>query len=222
MGALERSLERKRSFLFDLDGTLLDSNDAHALAFRRALADDHPELARAFDYAPVRGLPTPDSFRRLGVSDPEVVARLADRKRALYRDLLRSGDVGLHVGARELVAALHGRGASLVLVTSASRCTAEEAISRTGLGPHFRGIVAFEDAASPKTTPGPFVVALTRFELDSATCLTVEDAVPPALASLHAGVDAVLVHAPEAPDSIPSFPSLRELAKALLTEEARR
>jgi beta-phosphoglucomutase-like phosphatase (HAD superfamily) len=216
------ALERKRSFLFDLDGTLLDSNEAHALAFRRALADEYPELARAFEYATVRGLPTPDSFRRLGVDDDEVVVRLADSKRLLYRDLLCGGDVRLHEGARELVAALHGRGASLVLVTSASRRTAEEAISRGGLGPHFRGIVAFEDAASPKTSPGPFIVALRRFELDAATCLTVEDAVPPALASLRAGVDAVLVHATEAPDTIPSFSSLRELAKALLTEEDAR
>jgi HAD superfamily hydrolase (TIGR01509 family) len=216
------ALERKRSFLFDLDGTLLDSNEAHALAFRRALADDHPELARAFEYAPVRGLPTPDAFRHLGVRDPEVLARLADKKRAFYRDLLCRGDVPLHVGARELVAALHGRGASLVLVTSASRRTAEEAISRAGLGPHFRGIVAFEDAASPKTSPGPFVVALTRFELDPATCLTVEDTVPPALASRRAGVDAVLVHAVDAPDTIPCFSSLRELAAALLTEDAAR
>src|SRR4051794_1485913 len=121
-----RALAGKRSFLFDLDGTLLDSNEAHALAFRRALGEDHAELARAFDYETVRGLDTPESLRRIGVSGPEAIARVAERKRAIYRDLLRAGEVQLHAGAAELVGALHAAATTLVLVTSASRRTAEE------------------------------------------------------------------------------------------------
>ena len=213
-------LDRKRSFLFDLDGTLLDSNEAHARAFREALSDGHPELARAFDYEAVRGLDTPASLRRIGVSDPEAIARLADRKRAIYRELLRGGQVQLHAGAAELIAALHAAGATLVLVTSASRRTAEEAIAATGIAHRFRGVVTSEDAGAPKSTPEPFLAALTRFTLDAATCLTVDDAPAAALGSLRAGVDAALVHGTEAPSGVPCFASLHALGAALGAWEA--
>jgi len=63
----------KRHFLFDLDGTLVDSVPAHERAFIEALQVKHSALAEKFDYTPYAGRPTQEVFLDLGFDrEPEL------------------------------------------------------------------------------------------------------------------------------------------------------
>ena len=60
-------LLRKTAFLFDLDGTLLDSSSLHEKIFREVLTDDAPRFLERFDYESLKGKSTTESFRALGI-----------------------------------------------------------------------------------------------------------------------------------------------------------
>ena len=77
-------LKNRSRFLFDLDGTLVDSAPAHAAAFRSVLADDWPRLAAEFRYDRVKGCTTRDVFLRIGVPPdwPGLDAAIERKQRA--------------------------------------------------------------------------------------------------------------------------------------------
>ncbi len=58
------TLPPKAGFLFDLDGTLVDSSALHDRAFRETLAWYAPESLPGFDYEAAKGRTTSEVFRR--------------------------------------------------------------------------------------------------------------------------------------------------------------
>jgi len=80
-------LAARAAYLFDLDGTLVDSGAKHDQAFRSALAECAPDLVPTFDYRKVRGLETTHALEVIGVADPEERTRIAERKRMFYREM---------------------------------------------------------------------------------------------------------------------------------------
>lgn len=208
-------LAGKRHLLFDLDGTLVDSNAAHAAAFVEALGPSHPDIAARFDYDAVRGIDTPAVLRRLGITEDAEVARLAELKRALYRARLARGDVALFPGATELFEALHAAGRVIVIVTSASRASAHTVLARTGLARFVAGVLAAEDVTIKKPSGAPLDLALARFGLARASALVVEDALDGVISARNAGIDAVVVHRAVPGAGVPVYATLRDLGSAL-------
>jgi beta-phosphoglucomutase len=208
------ALGDKESFLFDLDGTLIDSNSAHARGFVQALAPEYADLSRAFRYDRVKGLSTPESFRRLGFTDPDVIGRLSAEKQRFYREMVRAGQVTLFAGAVELLSDLRRWGKLLVLVTSASRGSAEVALRQAGIEPYFDGVVAAEDASAAKPDPALYRCAIERYRLKAASSLVVEDSESGRLAAEGAGMDVVLVHTGPQQGAV-AFSSLSQLHAAI-------
>ena len=191
-GALR--LAERRAFFFDLDGTLVDSSEAHRRAFEGMLSELAPELRAGFDYQRFRGRSTRNTVEALGPFGAEMEARMVARKQALYRAAIERGEVRLFEGAQELVAHLVAHGRALWLVTSASRHAAETVLARFGLAESFRGTVGGEEVRHSKPHPAIFELALQRSGVPREAALTVEDAASGAEASRAAGVDVVLVN----------------------------
>ncbi|MDE3196444.1 MAG: hypothetical protein KGN84_08875, partial [Acidobacteriota bacterium] len=76
---LARLLSRE-SFLFDLDGTLVDSNACHERAYLSALGPRLPELAARFNYEPCKGRRTKDALRDLGLTGEALIEELNTAK----------------------------------------------------------------------------------------------------------------------------------------------
>lgn len=180
-------------YLFDLDGTLVDSTTAHDRAYRDVLRLEHPELLIRFDYRMVAGLTTPAAFRSLGLTDAEAT-RCALLKQKHYRAALDSGRVREMPGAKILLMQLKARGASIAVVTSASRISALKALQTNALMPHIDLVVAAEDARETKPKPAPFLKALTKLQADAARSVAVEDAPSGFLSARAAGLKVIGVH----------------------------
>jgi HAD superfamily hydrolase (TIGR01509 family) len=206
-------LDAKRFVIFDLDGTLIDSNAAHARAYERALGERDPTFARRFDYERVRGLPTPVALERLGIDDAQEVERLTSLKRRFYLEALAAGEVQTYPGAQELVLCLSRSGRKLVVLTGASRRSALTVLDMTGLGAHMAGVVDASSLPAPKATAAPFEHCLQQFAMERPRTLVVEDALDGITGALAAGIDVVQVHRQTAP-GVPFFSSLDELSQA--------
>jgi len=184
----------RRHFLFDLDGTLVDSSAAHARAFVDALAPDRPLLAKDFEYGQFAGRPTREVFLALGLHDEPELGELVRRKQQHYRAAIERGDVEVFAGATLLLERLLQKGASLFLVTGASRGSTERVLELTKLGRFFKGITTAEDIHSGKPSPDAYLYTLASHGLEKQDCLVVEDGENGIIAAHAAGLDAVLIN----------------------------
>jgi HAD superfamily hydrolase (TIGR01509 family) len=186
--------DQARNFLFDLDGTLLDSSPCHELAFRYALRDGLPDLADRFDYRQVMGMTTEEAFRACGVEDTGVLRSLVAAKQRGYREMVARGMASLFPGTRRLLDYLTALGRRLIIVTGGSAESANLALRQCRIRDYFDDVLTAADVVRGKPAPDLFVLAVSRNNLVHRECLTVEDSLPGILASRAAGIAAVAVH----------------------------
>ncbi|MCE0522822.1 MAG: HAD family phosphatase [Methylacidiphilales bacterium] len=197
----------KRHFLFDLDGTLVDSSAAHARAFVAALTPGGPALAKSFDYSRYAGRSTREVFLALGVRDEPELTELVRSKQQHYRAALERGDVELFAGTALLLERLRQKRSRLFLVTSASRVSTERVLELKELGHFFEGITTAEDVGFGKPSPELFLYTVARHGLEKQDCLVVEDGESGIAAARSAGLDAVLIHTKL---ELPGVPNVRD------------
>ncbi len=207
----------KKHFLFDLDGTLVNSAPAHERAFMETLKVCHPELAKTFDYASYAGRPTREVFLSLGFDDEQGLMRLTENKQQGYREAIARGDVTLFPGAKSLLAQLQKKGGGLFLVTGASRVSTQRVLELTALADYFEGIVTADDVHPGKPSPEPYFHTLSHYGLNPQDCLAVEDAESGVRSAQGAGLDVVLIHSGLQLPGILNVADCENLASLLLS-----
>ena len=207
----------KRHFLFDLDGTLVNSIPAHEHAFIETLRVHYPALAESFDYAVFAGRPTREVFLALGFDHERELAELTRRKQHLYRAAIERGDVALFAGAKSLLEQLKKSGRRLFLVTGASRISTRRVLEWTALADYFEGITTAEDAHPGKPSPEPYLHTLASHGLGPQDCLVIEDGESGIRSAQSAGLDAVLIHTELQLPGIMNVGNCENLASLLLS-----
>lgn len=217
------TLPPKAGFLFDLDGTLVDSSPLHDRAFRETLARHAPESLPGFDYEAAKGRTTSEAFRALGIVESGEVARLTGVKQGLFRAMVKGGELEPIPGARELLSVLREAGHVLYLVTSGSRVSVTMTLEATALAGSFAGIITSDDVRRGKPDPAPFLTCLTRFALDPTSALAVEDA-PSGIASARAAGLPIIGVSIQAAASLADlyFPTLNELTEWVMNQRGGR
>ena len=183
------------AYLFDLDGTLIDSMPVHLKAW--AIAMEHAGLRVPFDadyFYSLGGVPTLDSAVIYGehyglAIDPHAVV---DEKEQLYLTLLNEVTLIEPVAAfARMVAATH----PVAIVTGGGSEIAYPALEAAGLRSIFPVVVTPEDVAPGRGKPSPdmFLLAAKKLGVAPGRCLVFEDAVPGVEAAKAAGMQVVVV-----------------------------
>lgn len=143
------------ALLFDLDGTLTDTDTLHLQAFRQLLREqDGRELSQAQFDAQVSGRANGELFAELfSGASVEQCRALADRKEALFRDLSPSLDP--MPGLLRLLEHAKAHDIGMCVVTNAPRLNAEHMLNAMGLGQQFEHVLVAEELAQPKPDPCP-------------------------------------------------------------------
>lgn len=172
--------------LWDVDGVLIDSGEQHRRAWEQMAREENLPYSDAAFWATF-GMRNADIFPRMfNISGPpERIAALADRKEAIYRDLLAREAVALP-GAKELLTALHTAGYRQALGSSAPPANLEAIIRLLGIAPLLDAVVSGEEVAHGKPAPDIFLAGASHLGIAPAHCLVIEDA-PAGVAAAHAG-----------------------------------
>jgi HAD superfamily hydrolase (TIGR01509 family) len=177
-----------------MDGVLVDSGAAHALAWQR-LGNEvgtpfGPELfRRTFGQRNESIIPT-----WLGSTvSTERAAQLGLRKEALYRTLVREGCVKVYGGAASLMRELHAAGAAVAIASSGPRANIELLIDIMQAACWIDAVVAAEDVTHGKPDPEVFIKAAAALSVPAPACAVIEDSVHGIEAARRAGMYAVAV-----------------------------
>jgi len=175
------------SFLFDLDGTLVDSVYQHVLAWREALEAVGLELAvwRIHRRIGMSGGLFVNALLRETGRDlaAEEIARLQRLHAEAYIRL--AGQVRPLPGARELLSALSSYGVPWAIATSGREEVARPVLETLGVPAHVP-VVTRDQVPYAKPDPDLFLAAADRLGVDAATAIVVGDSVWDLLAARRA------------------------------------
>jgi beta-phosphoglucomutase len=187
--------------LWDLDGTLVDTEANHYAAWRALMREETGRDLSLDEFRPTFGLRNDDILvRYLGFAgDAAEIARLSERKEELFRASLERDGVGTQPGALDLVAHLRALGARQAVASSAPPANIALIVRLLGLGDSFAAVVSGEEVARGKPAPDIFLRAADRLGLAPARTVVLEDAPAGVAAGKAAGsrVIALLAGFPE-------------------------
>ncbi|WP_280274234.1 HAD family hydrolase [Nocardia wallacei] len=175
--------------LFDVDGTLVDSNYLHARAWHRALR----EVGAVVPTWRIHRAIGMDGGTLLRTLAPDLAEDAADRADDLHsRYYLDSADeLTLLPGAREILADLHGRGLRVVLATSAPPDELARLRELLDSEPALYAVTGGEDVEDAKPDPTIVRIALDRAGVPPRRAVFVGDAVWDARACVALGVPTI-------------------------------
>ena len=178
--------------IFDMDGVLVDSAQAHFESWRRLGQEQGIPVTRE-RFAATFGRQNRDIIPELfGEVSADRIARLSERKEVLYRISIL-GQVPAVEGAVELVGALANAGLSLGIGSSGPRTNIDLVLSEMGIAHLFDAIICADDVTKGKPDPQVFTLACKRLEIPPSRCVVVEDAPAGIEAAKAAGTIAVAV-----------------------------
>lgn len=168
--------------LFDVDGTLVDSNYLHTLAWSRALLDGGERIAMNVIHRLVGMGGEQVTERLLGHVDQNAIARW----RHHYETLI--DEVAVFPGAADLIRELHDEGLRVVLASSSPSAHVDAMVERLGIADHIDAATSADDADTAKPAPDIFEAALRAGGVDRARSIVVGDSIWDVQAARAAGI----------------------------------
>ncbi|WP_151477987.1 HAD family hydrolase [Streptomyces albicerus] len=182
------------SVIFDLDGTLVDSEPNYYEAGRQTLAEQGITDFTWADHEQYVGISTQETLARWKERydlDAPLDVLLADKNRR-YLELARAS-TRVYPEMRKFVELLAGDGMPMAVASGSSRAAIEAILEGTGLSAYLRTIVSAEEVTRGKPAPDVFLEAARRLGADPADCVVLEDAAPGAAAAYAAGMRCIAV-----------------------------
>lgn len=185
----------KSCFIFDIDGTLIDSEAVDHKAMQSALREQGMEFSQE-QLRPYFGRPGRFALEDLGVSDIDGTMRRWEELAYAELDQIQVFD-----GIEDTLVALRARGARLGIVTSRTKYQFAQGVAPIGLTHYFDAYVCADEVAHPKPAPDSMLECLRRLDKSAEQAVYIGDGPFDMKCAEAAGVTSVLAlwgaHAPE-------------------------
>jgi HAD superfamily hydrolase (TIGR01509 family) len=181
-----------RAVLWDMDGTLVDSEEFHWISWRDTLASEGIAITREQFVASFGQRNDSILTRWLGAkATPGLMARISEAKEERYRELVRTKGISPEPGVTNWVRRLHEKGWLQAIASAAPRPNIEVVLDALGAAHCFQGIVSAEDVHRGKPDPEVYLLAASRVGASPDRCIVVEDAVAGVEGARNAGMRSI-------------------------------
>ena len=159
------------ALLFDLDGTLVDSDHLHHASFETILAERGRALSVADYKTHIMGRPNADILERFFPGEDMAIL---DRKEAMFRDSL-AASVEPVSGIHALLDWAEASGAGCAVVTNAPRINAVAMLAAAGLAHRLPTLIIGEECERPKPDPAPYRAGMKALGVTPSRSVAFED-----------------------------------------------
>jgi HAD superfamily hydrolase (TIGR01509 family) len=183
-----------KAYLFDCDGTIVDSMPLHYKAWSKVLAEWGCEFPEELFYS-WGGMPVAEIIatlnQRQGLTMP--ADEVAHRKEGMYFDILPQLEAVPEV--LEHIEMTHGK-IPFAVVSGSTRDSVTRSLEMLGILDKFETLVCAGDYVKSKPDPEPFLVAAERLGVEPKDCLVFEDTEMGIQSATAAGMASVKVMQP--------------------------
>ncbi len=194
-----------KALIFDVDGTLAETEELHRKAFNETFAEFGLDWAwnQALYGELLKVAGGQNRIRHfIETGQPKQAGDFVDRVAELHRHktqtygrLLAGGQIRLRPGIKDLILQAINKGVRLAIATSTSRINVDRLFAAT-LGEavleHFDVICCGDDVAEVKPSPQLYLLALKKLQLPPENCLAIEDSEIGLSAARSAGIPAII------------------------------
>ena len=201
-----------RAVLFDLDGTLAETDSLHLPTWVEALLPHGIEVDEAFYRENISGRANAEIVEDLL---PNISARegieIVETKEASFRE--RAGELEPLPGLLHFLESVKKNGSRTGLVTNAPRENVVAVLRALRLEDFFDAVISSEEVRLAKPDPEPYRTALEKLGADPAETLTFEDSVSGIASAVGAGIPTVGIASTQEPER------LREAGAFMVAED---
>jgi HAD superfamily hydrolase (TIGR01509 family) len=190
-----------RALLFDLDGTLAETDSLHLPTWVDALEPYGVEVDEEFYRERISGRSTGEIVRDLlpDLTDEEGES-IGDAKEASFRE--RAHELEPLPGLVDFIDQGRERGMRIVLVTNAPQENVEAILVALRLRDFFDAVVLADDVEAVKPDPAPYRAALEKIGVPAEEALAFEDSVSGISSSVAAGIPTVGIASTQDPEKL--------------------
>jgi HAD superfamily hydrolase (TIGR01509 family) len=193
-----------KALLFDLDGTLAETDSVHFPAWADILRPHGYEVDWAFFKENISGRLNPEVLAEFVPHlAPEEAAAIAEAKEAHFRE--RAGALEPLPGLVDFVDKGREKGLATLLVTNAPRANALAVLGALGLDDHFETLIVAEDVGAGKPDPAPYKAALAVLGLRPNEAIAFEDSPSGIAAATGAAIPTVGIASTQDPERLASL-----------------
>lgn len=174
------------NILFDFDGTLFNTDDAHEKAYNRVFLENNIDTSHT--YEEIKGMKTIDIFGRY--VDEERSQQLAKYKTENYLSSLDRIESFVDF---DLLKLCKDRGHRLFIVSGGSRISIHSLLELHNIVDLFDGIITAGDYTNSKPDPDPFLTCISNYKI-SGNIVGVEDSIAGITSLKKAHITAIGVH----------------------------
>jgi HAD superfamily hydrolase (TIGR01509 family) len=175
------------ALLFDLDGTLTDTDHLHVEAFRMLLKGFGRTITEEHYKARIMGHPNDEIMREMFPDEsPERRIALSDHKEQLFRDQLET--LTPMPGVLKVLDWADANGVPYAVVTNAPRANAEMMLHGLKLDRRMTQLVIGDELERAKPDPLPYRTGLSKLGATAGKALAFEDSLPGIRSATGAGI----------------------------------
>lgn len=184
-----------KAFIFDFDGTIIDTDELHFLSYQKALKRfnlDYVTFENHIRY--FLGLPMDEVFKHIlekNSGNMELINDLILWKKLIFTQLFKKYGVKLVVGIQDLLAQLANLGIKTAVVSRGDYDKILMVLGIAGLQHRWDCIISREMVKKPKPDPECYLLALQSLQLDASACIGFENDEAGINALQKAGIKAV-------------------------------
>jgi HAD superfamily hydrolase (TIGR01509 family) len=190
-----------KALLFDLDGTLAETNSVHHSTWVNVLEPHGYDVTWDFYRDRISGRLAPEIVADLlpNLSDEEA-QEMAEQKEAQFRE--QAGTLEPLPGLLDLVEKGQERGMGIALVTNAPKENVFVVLDTLGLDDTFEPVILAEEIGVSKPDPAPYQAALEALNVSANEAVAFEDSPSGIASSVDAGIPTVGIASTHDPEEL--------------------
>ncbi len=190
-----------KALLFDLDGTLADTNSVHRLSWVEVLKPHGYDVTWDFYRENITGRVSTDVVGDLFPDfTPEQVREIEEAKENGFRE--QAGALEPFPGLLDLIGRSRKKGLKLSLVTNAPKENVLAVLQVLGLDEAFEPVILADDFGPAKPDPAPYNAALDALNISADEAVAFEDSPAGIASSVAANIPTIGIASTSAPEDL--------------------